>query len=95
MAGRAIAIEASSGNVFADLGLPDAAELDTKTRLAVKLNGLIAAQQLSREVHERFVIRGTRSWRKRERRLSPVGLGSSVCSIGKGRRTSPARCGNS
>jgi predicted XRE-type DNA-binding protein len=38
-------IEASSGNVFADLGLPDAAELETKTRLAVKINGLIAAQR--------------------------------------------------
>jgi hypothetical protein len=28
-------VVASSGNVFADLGLPDAAELDTKVRLAV------------------------------------------------------------
>ena len=31
------AIEKSSGNVFADLGLPDAAELSTKVRLAVEL----------------------------------------------------------
>ena len=31
------AIEKSSGNVFADLGLPDAAELNTKVRLAVEL----------------------------------------------------------
>lgn len=46
MAGRAIAIEASSGNVFADLGLPDAGELDTKVRLAVEINGLMAAQRL-------------------------------------------------
>lgn len=44
---RHIAIEASSGNAFADLGLPDAAELDTKARLAVKINGLIAAQRLN------------------------------------------------
>ena len=38
-----IPIEASSGNVFADLGLPDAAELDTKVRLAVMINRLVAA----------------------------------------------------
>jgi predicted XRE-type DNA-binding protein len=47
MAGRAnrrIPTEASSGNLFADLGLPDAAELDTKARLAVKINRLIATQ---------------------------------------------------
>lgn len=44
---RRAPIEASSSNVFADLGLSDAAELDTKTRLAVKINGLIAAQQLN------------------------------------------------
>jgi hypothetical protein len=31
-------VVASSGNVFADLGLPDAAELDTKVRLAVAVN---------------------------------------------------------
>ena len=47
MAGRAIAIEASSGNVFADLGLPDAAELDAKVRLAVMINRLLAAQRLN------------------------------------------------
>ena len=40
-------IEASSGNVFADLGLLDAIDLDTKVRLAVKLNKLVAAQRLS------------------------------------------------
>jgi predicted XRE-type DNA-binding protein len=45
---RRIPIEASSGNVFADLGLPDAAELDTKAHLAVKINELIAAQRLNR-----------------------------------------------
>jgi predicted XRE-type DNA-binding protein len=42
-----IPIEASSGNIFADLGLPDAAEVDTKVRLAVKINALIAAQRLN------------------------------------------------
>jgi predicted XRE-type DNA-binding protein len=42
-----IAFEASSGNVFADLGLPDPAELDMKVRLAVKVNRLITARRLN------------------------------------------------
>jgi predicted XRE-type DNA-binding protein len=46
-ANQRIQIEASSGNVFADLGLPNAAELDTKVRLAVRINGLLAAQRLN------------------------------------------------
>ena len=46
-ANRRIPIEASSGNVFADLGLPDAIDLDTKVRLAVKVNKLFAAQRLN------------------------------------------------
>jgi len=40
-------VEASSGNVFADLGLPDAADLDTKARLAVEINRLIVEQRLT------------------------------------------------
>jgi predicted XRE-type DNA-binding protein len=40
-------IEASSGNVFADLGLPGAAELDVKVRLAVEIVRLINARRLS------------------------------------------------
>jgi len=40
-------IEASSGSVFADLGLPDAEELDTKVRLAVELNRLLKVRRLS------------------------------------------------
>lgn len=43
-ANERISVEASSGNVFADIGLRDAAELDTKVRLAVKINGLLADQ---------------------------------------------------
>lgn len=46
-ANEPIPIEASSGNVFADLGLRDAAELDTKARLAAKINALIASQRLN------------------------------------------------
>jgi predicted XRE-type DNA-binding protein len=40
-------IEASSGNVLADLGLPDAEELDTKLRLAVELNRRLKVRRLS------------------------------------------------
>ncbi len=37
----------SSGNVFADLGLPDAAELDTKVRLCAALNRIVERQRLT------------------------------------------------
>lgn len=40
-------IERSSGNVFADLKLPDAVELDTKLRLAWAINHEIEARDLS------------------------------------------------
>ena len=40
-------VVASSGNVFADLGLPDAAELDTKIRLAVAVNRLLESRRLT------------------------------------------------
>ena len=46
-AAKSIRIERSSGNVFADLGLPDAAELDTKVRLAVEINRLIKDKRLT------------------------------------------------
>ena len=37
----------SSGNVFADLGLPNAEEKQTKVRLAVAIDEMIRRQQLS------------------------------------------------
>jgi predicted XRE-type DNA-binding protein len=37
----------SSGNVFADLGLPDAAELDTKARLCAAINRIVERKRLS------------------------------------------------
>ncbi len=40
-------IVASSGNVFADLGLPNAGELDTKVRLVVAINQALAARKLT------------------------------------------------
>ncbi len=39
-------IERGSGNVFADLGLPDAAERQTKTRLALALNRIVKDRAL-------------------------------------------------
>ena len=40
-------VKPSSGNVFADLGLPDAEDLDAKVRLAIIINRLVAAQRLT------------------------------------------------
>ena len=40
-------IEVGSGNVFADLGLPDAGELDIKLRLAVEIVRVIDGRRLS------------------------------------------------
>jgi predicted XRE-type DNA-binding protein len=37
----------SSGSVFADLGLPDAAELDTKARLCAAINRIVERERLS------------------------------------------------
>jgi predicted XRE-type DNA-binding protein len=37
----------SSGNVFADLGLPNAAELDTKAQLCAALNRIVKRQRLT------------------------------------------------
>ena len=39
--------EVSSGNVFRDLGLPDADELDIKANLAIKISLIIARRGLS------------------------------------------------
>jgi len=44
---RAAEITRGSGNVFADLGLPDAEELQTKLRLAYALNAVIDRARLS------------------------------------------------
>ena len=39
--------EVSSGNVFRDLGLPDADELEIKANLAIKIGQIIAGRGLS------------------------------------------------
>lgn len=44
---KAADITRGSGNVFADLGLPDAEELQTKLRLAYALNAVIDQARLS------------------------------------------------
>jgi predicted XRE-type DNA-binding protein len=46
-ANRTERIVPSSGNVFADLGLPNATELDTKVRLVVAINQSLAARKLT------------------------------------------------
>ena len=48
-----IRVVPSSGNVFADLGLPYAQEKQTKVRLAVTINEIIRSQQLSQAVAAR------------------------------------------
>lgn len=42
-----MAVAPSSGNVFADLGLPRAEEKQTKVRLAVAINQLLQSRKLS------------------------------------------------
>ena len=44
---RKEAIVRSSGNVFADLGLPEAGELQAKVRLALAINRIIERRRLS------------------------------------------------
>lgn len=39
-------IERGTGNIFADLGMPDAAGRQTKTRLALEINNIIKARKL-------------------------------------------------
>jgi predicted XRE-type DNA-binding protein len=48
-----IKVVASSGNIFADLGRPNAEEKQTKVQLAVAINQLIQRQQLSQAVAAR------------------------------------------
>ena len=40
-------VEPSSGNVFSDLGLPEASEKQTRVRLAVAINQIIEGRHLS------------------------------------------------
>ena len=42
-------ITEGSGNVFADLGLPDAEELHTKTLLAAQINEILHTQHLTQQ----------------------------------------------
>jgi predicted XRE-type DNA-binding protein len=48
-------VTASSGNVFADLGLPNVEELGTKVRLATSLNAILAARKLTQAEAERLL----------------------------------------
>lgn len=49
MAKKTIKVEAGSGNVFADLGFPDAKELKLKVQLAVEVNRVLEERQLSQD----------------------------------------------
>ena len=42
-----VVVTVSSGNVFADLGLPNAEELGTKVRLAASLNTILARRKMT------------------------------------------------
>jgi predicted XRE-type DNA-binding protein len=44
-----IEVEKSSGNVFADLGLPDAKDLQVKAVLAIKINDIIKQRKLKQK----------------------------------------------
>ena len=44
---RRIKVEAGSGNIFADLGLPDAEEMLLKSQIVVQPHSLIKAQNLT------------------------------------------------
>lgn len=48
-------ITRGTGNVFADLGFPDAAERQTKLRLAYALNQLLDARRLSQAAAARIL----------------------------------------
>lgn len=49
MARKRIKVEAGTGNVFADLGFPNAKELQLKVRLAVEVNRALEERQLSQD----------------------------------------------
>jgi predicted XRE-type DNA-binding protein len=50
-----IAIVKSSGNVFADLRIPNAQEKHTKVRLAVAINHILAERRLSQTHASRYL----------------------------------------
>ncbi len=47
MAGNRIKVEAGTGNVFADLGYPDAIERSLRVRLAMEINRVIGKKGLT------------------------------------------------
>jgi predicted XRE-type DNA-binding protein len=50
-----VVIQSSTGNVFADLGLRDAGEKQTRVRLAVAINQIIEARHLSQTAAARVL----------------------------------------
>jgi predicted XRE-type DNA-binding protein len=49
MARKRIKVEAGSGNVFVDLGFPDAREVTLKVKLAVEVNRILTERGLAQE----------------------------------------------
>ena len=66
-----------TGNVFADLGYPDAEERQTKLRLAHAINGVIARQRLTQRPPRR-------SWVSTSRRYPRSPTASSMASRSSG-----------
>jgi predicted XRE-type DNA-binding protein len=52
---RRIKVEAGSGNVFADLGLPDAEDLLLKSKIVVELHRLIKERKLTQTAAAKLV----------------------------------------
>lgn len=50
-----VAIEASSGNIFADLGLPDAEETLLKSQVVIVLHRLIKARKLTQTAAAKLI----------------------------------------
>jgi predicted XRE-type DNA-binding protein len=52
---RAVQVEAGSGNVFADLGLPDAVDMLLKSRIVVVLNRRIKERKLTQTAAAKLI----------------------------------------
>ena len=50
-----VVVEASSGNIFADLGLPDAEETQLKSQIVIVLHRLIKARQLTQSTAAKLI----------------------------------------
>lgn len=56
MSDQDVSITRGTGNVFADLGYPDAEERQTKLRLAHAVNGVVARKRLTQAAAEKLGV---------------------------------------